>query len=325
MAKIGLVADIGGTNARFALVDPDAPGELQNPEKLPTRDFDGVADAARHYLDGHKARPVAAAMAVAGPVERGHISLTNIGWSFSDKEFGEALGIARVRLVNDFEAIAFAAPHFGPADLVDIGHARTPHGGLETETVAIVGPGTGLGVGGYVKSRRGIVRLVSEGGHAGFAPADEIEIEILKILHRRHGHVSNERLLSGPGLVAMHDALALIEGRPPETLAAEDVTARALSDPDSLSARVFARFCAMLGTVCGDIALVMGAREGVLIAGGILPRMADALAASEFRARFEAKGRFEDYLKAIPTRLIVQEYSGLLGAAWALKDMLTQA
>jgi glucokinase len=326
MAGTGLVADIGGTHARFALVDADAEGvTLREPEVLPTHQFASVVDAVRHYLEGRGAKPMAAALAVAGPVENGRIALTNAGWSFSEREFGAALGIAQVRLINDFEAIAFAAPHFGAADLVDIGSARAPHGGRAAETVAIVGPGTGLGVGGYVKTRRGIVTLASEGGHAGFAPSDDVEIAILKILARRHGRVSNERLLSGPGLVAIHDALAEIEGRAPVKVEAEDVTAQALADPASLGGQAFARFCAILGAACGDIALILGARDGVLLAGGILPRMANALAKSNFRARFEAKGRFEDYLKAIPTRLVVQDYSGLLGAGWALKDRMTQA
>ena len=298
MSDLCLVADIGGTHARFALSD----GALRAPMSLPSREFASLADAAKTYLGRTGAKPSRAAFAVAGPVGRGRIVLTNLGWSFSADELTAALGMP-VTLVNDFEAIALAVPQLAACDLVTIGPDIE---GEKGATVAVVGPGTGFGVAGWSHGRA----LVTEGGHADFAPADDAEIEILKFLRGRFGHVSWERVLSGPGLVNLYEAMS---GR--ETLLPQQITARVGFDP--LCTEVFARFCAILGSAAGDIALTMGARGGVLIAGGILPAMREPFATSGFRARFDAKGRFASYLKAIPTRLIVQEHAGLIGASAA--------
>jgi glucokinase len=302
MSDTALVADIGGTHARFALSD----GALREIVSLPSKDFAGLADAAKAYLAKVGARPSRAAFAVAGPVGEGTVTLTNLGWSFSADELSAALGVT-VTLLNDFEALAYAVPHLSASDLVSIGPDVE---GEANGTVAILGPGTGLGVGGWSNGHA----LVTEGGHADFAPADDIEIDILKFLRARFGHVSWERVLSGPGLVNLYDAMG---GR--ESLAPQEITAQVGRDPRCT--KVFARFCAILGSAAGDIALTMGARGGVLIAGGILPALREPFAASQFRARFEAKGRFADYLGAIPTRLIVQDHAGLIGAAASLAAM----
>jgi glucokinase len=321
MNRIGLVADAGGTNIRFALVDIDRtePG-LIAPAKFESRSFSRMEDAARAYIDPQRLEmPISAAViAVAGPVSENAISMTNLGWHFAGAELEQGLGIGSARLINDFEAIARAIPWLDRDDLRLIGSAPA-HRPQERETVAIVGPGTGLGVGGYIHTQDYLVPLTGEGGHADFAPADDTETEILKILRRRFGHVSAERLLSGPGLSNLHDALAAIEGRPATQSQAHAITAEALSDPDSFGAQTVSRFCALLGSFAGNVALVTGAREGVFIAGGIVPAIADLLEASKFRARFEAKGRFANYMKKIPTKLIVQEYAGLIGAAAALR------
>lgn len=302
MTDLALVADIGGTHARFAVSD----GALRAVVSLPSKDFASLADAAKAYLAKVDVRPSRAAFAVAGPVGEGAVTLTNLGWSFTAGELSTALGM-RVTLLNDFEAIACSVPHLAACDLVTVGRDIE---GEKDGTVAIVGPGTGFGVGGWSHGHA----LVTEGGHADFAPGDDVEIEILKVLRARFGHVSWERLLSGPGLVNLHAAMG---GR--ETLSPQEITARVGRDP--LCTEVFARFCAILGSAAGDIALTLGARGGVLIAGGILPAMRAPFAASQFRARFEAKGRFAAYLKAIPTRLIVQDHAGLIGAAASLAAM----
>lgn len=296
----GLVADIGGTNVRFARVER---GALAGPRKFPSREFASLADAAKAYLDGGVAD--SAVFAVAGPVEAGRVHLTNLGWELSEDALANALGIAQVRLINDFQAIALSLPHLDASDLCTIGPEIDAEG-----TLAIVGPGTGLGVAGFAN---GTV-LVAEGGHADFAPVDDVEIGILKFLQQRFGRVSLERLLSGPGLVNLYEALGGA-GR----LSAVEITARRESDPKAGEA--FARFCAILGTAAGNIALTLGARGGVYIAGGILPSLREAFATSAFRARFEAKGRFADYMRAIPTRLIVQDRAGLIGAAASLRAM----
>lgn len=322
MKRCGLVADAGGTNVRFALVDLDSGGSdsLRSPTKYVSRQYAGIADAARVYLHEHaeEGAPAAAVIAVAGPVSRGAISMTNLGWRFSEQDLSAALGIGRVRLINDFEAIAHAVAVLSANDVREVGAVRAPPGEAR-QTVAIVGPGTGLGVGGFVKEGGRVTPLVTEGGHSDFAPNDDVEIELLKFLRRRHGHVSAERLLSGPGLVAIYEGLKTLEGSKAKTIDAHAITERALRGADGFCEDALSRFCAMLGSFAGDVALTMGARQGVMLAGGILPAIADFFAASRFRSRFEAKGRFEDYMKAIPTRLIVQEFAGLIGAAALLR------
>ncbi|HWA88842.1 MAG TPA: glucokinase [Rhizomicrobium sp.] len=302
MTDFALIADVGGTNVRFA--PADRPREAK---KYPTRNFASMEEAARAYLDETGAKPEMAVLAVAGPVKDGAIHVTNLGWEFSERSVAKALGIARVKLINDFEAIALSLPHLAPEDKVAIGPARDAKG-----TIAVVGPGTGFGVAGLVADG---TALVTEGGHADFAPNDDIEIEMLKALRRRFGHVSVERLLSGPGLVVLYQTLSEIAGRGSRTPEQHAITAGAASDPASFEGEVFARFCAILGAAAGNIALTMGATGGVMVAGGILPQLREPLAASPFRARFEAKGRFEGYMKAIPTALIVQDYAGLIGAS----------
>ena len=324
MKNCGLVADAGGTNIRFALVDLDG-GEtpkLVAPHKYASKTFVTAMDAARTYLSELKldVSPVAAVLSVAGPVSDNAICMTNLGWRFSGADFGKALNIADVRLINDYEEIGYSVASLDQADLRDIGPAKAVRN-EERQTVAIVGPGTGLGVGGYVRTSGTLVPLVTEGGHMDFAPADDIEIEVLKFLRGRYGHVSAERILSGPGLSNLHEALSAIEGRASGRLDAHEITAQAMKDAKSFCGNTLSRFCAIMGSVAGDIALVIGARSGVLLAGGILPAVADFFSASDFRARFEAKGRFEAYMKNIPTQLIVQDNAGLIGAAAILTAM----
>ncbi|MGH6871965.1 MAG: glucokinase [Rhizomicrobium sp.] len=310
----GLVADIGGTHARFAAVDPD--GRLATPESLPVADYPGVVEAARAYLGDN--RPEALVFAVAGPVTDGRIHFTNSGWAFSEAELRDKLGVRHARLINDFEAQARGVAHLPAASLLHLG-GPSEFDARADGTIALVGPGTGLGVGGLARAGQCEIALVTEGGHASLAPADEEEVAILKVLMKRFGHVSAERVLSGPGLVNLFEAMSEVESTirtPPEPAT---ITEKAKREPASFEGRVFARFCAMLGSVAGDVALVTGARKGVLIAGGILPDAADTLRASDFRKRFEAKGRFAGYLRAIPTLLILEPNAGLIGAASVLE------
>ena len=323
MKSYGLVADVGGTNVRFGLVDLSQPGRvaLQTPRKLISKSYAGMLDAAQSYLTSIKPdAPLSAAVfAVAGPVHNEEISLTNLQWRFTASDLQKGLHVGQVHLLNDYEAIAYAVPSLGPDDLMDIGAFPKKAGNAgQNQVIGIVGPGTGLGVAGYQRTPEGIFPLVTEGGHADFAPTDDVEIEILKFLRKRYDHVSAERVLSGSGLVNLHEALAAIEGVTYEARSSHEITDAAQKNPDSLEAKAFARFCAIMGSVSGNVALTMGARDGVLIAGGILPAMSDIFAASAFRERFEAKGRFQGYMKDIPTRLIVQQYAGLLGAAAVL-------
>ena len=318
--SLGLVADIGGTNVRFALADVDAARpSFDNEKKYSTKSHSDIAGAAKAYLDDLKFTGEIAGLVfgVAGPVQHGAIHLTNAGWTISEDDLRSKLKIPFARVLNDFETLAEAVPEFEAQDLKQIG--PLPFMNRRTGTMAIVGPGTGLGVGGLIRSNDATLPLVTEGGHANFAPVDDLEIQMLQIILKKFGRVSNERVLSGPGLQNISAAMAQIEGRPQSDIAPEDITKTAREKPDSFEAKVFGRFCAMLGSVAGNYALGMGARGGVLIAGGILPDAVEFFLASDFRKRFEDKGRFADYMKAIPTALIVDEHAGLRGAAAILR------
>jgi glucokinase len=318
--SLGLVADIGGTNVRFALTDVDAQRpSFDNEKKYPTKAHSDIAAAAKAYLDDLKFKGDIAGLVfgVAGPVQHGAIHLTNAGWTISEDDLRQKLKIPFARVLNDYETLAEAVPEFEAQDLVQIG--PLPFLNRRTGTMAIVGPGTGLGVGGLIRSNDAMLPLVTEGGHANFAPVDDLEIEVLRILTKKFGRVSNERIVSGPGLQNLHAAMAQIEGRTAQQIASEDITRIAREKPDSFEANVFRRFCAILGSVAGNYALGMGARGGVLIAGGILPDAVEFFVASDFRKRFEEKGRFADYMKAIPTALIVDDHAGLRGAAAILR------
>lgn len=312
---LGLVGDIGGTNARFALVEFDGPDpRLIEPTTYKGEDYATAEEAIEHYLAkvGVK-HPDQAVVAVAGPIEHGSVHMTNIDWRISEDSLRRAGGFGSARLINDFTAQALAAPRLAPKDLRQVGPLPTSGEG----DLAILGPGTGFGVAGMARRHGVDTPLTTEGGHIAFAPTDEIEIELLRALMRQFGRVSVERILSGPGMEDLHVALADAEGRKVEPLTAKQVTENAVEGCADSAATVH-RFCAILGSTAGDLALALGARGGVFIAGGICPRIIDLLESGPFRARFEAKGRFVDYMKAIPTHVIMHPHTALIGAAVAL-------
>ncbi|MDS4041038.1 MAG: glucokinase [Candidatus Competibacter sp.] len=308
-----LVADIGGTNARFARVDAD--GRPYAERSLPGADFPGLTAAAKAYLDATGgSRPVRAAVAVATPVTGDWIQFTNSDWSFSIEAARRELGLERLTILNDFTALALALPLLGPDE------RRTVGGGAAAPEapIGLIGAGTGLGVSGLVWSGERWIPLQTEGGHVTFAAADEREWAIGRILQRRFGHVSPERLLSGPGLMNLHAALAELEGWPAESLDPADITDRGLTGACPHCRDVLGLFCGALGAAAGNLALTLGARGGVYIGGGIVPRLGDFFDRSTFRARFEAKGRFSGYLATIPTWVITAAHPALRGVAAAL-------
>ena len=308
-----LIADIGGTNARFALATPD--GRIRFERVLSGADYPDLIQAAAAYLRGISGpHPRRAAVAVATPVTGDWIQFTNSHWSFSRKAAEQALGLERLLILNDFTALALALPLLGP------GERRSVGGGTAAESapIGLIGPGTGLGVSGLVWSGSHWIPLQTEGGHVTFSPTNEREWVIGQILQRQFGHVSPERFLSGPGLVNLYTALAELEGWPAEGLAPAEITERALAENCRHCAEVVGMFCEMLGTAAGNLALTLGARGGVYIGGGIVPRLGEFFDRSAFRARFEAKGRFNAYLAAIPTWVITADHPALRGAAAAL-------
>lgn len=309
-----LVGDVGGTNARFAIARlVEGRPVLEHHESFKGADYPTFLKGVAAFLDGCAVKPTGGVIAVAGPVTDGEIDLTNSPWRVSEVEL-QTLGLNPVRLINDFEALAWGAPVVPSDQLASLGG---PAEGDPHAAIAVLGPGTGFGVSALVRAPHGLaVAMPSEGGHACFAPGDAIEDEILRILRRRYDRVSIERLICGPGLLNMHRALAEIDGRESHIDDPAQITAEALQNPNSHCGATLARFCAILGAVAGDIALTTGARGGVYIAGGIAPRILPFLKASPFRERFERKGRFQDYMAAIPTNVILHKHAALLGAAW---------
>lgn len=304
-----LVGDIGGTNARFALVGPD--GAPQKARKLPRQSFNSVAEAIEDYLqEAGGPRPAGVAVAAAGPVIDGAVRFTNRGWSTSEAAL-RALGFTDALVVNDFAAMAKAAPRLGETETLVIG---PPLDGEPDATIVVLGPGTGFGVGALARQGGVEVTVSGEGGHVGFAPDGEIEIEIERRLTALYGRVSWERILSGPGLAVLHDTLQEIAGKPAPGLDAAVISTRALARDPACDETVD-RFCGMLGTAAGDYAMTFGARGGVWLTGGVAQAVAPLLDASPFRARFEDKGRMGAYVAAIPTRLITDPLAALRGLA----------
>lgn len=322
-ALIGLVADIGGTNARFALTDPAQTAvTICEPRSLCNAEFASLQHAAEHYLSQVDIRPQRAAIAVASPVSADAVRLTNRAWSFSRSELQTALGLIELRLLNDFGAVARAVPALVPGDSV---HLYGPDVDVLEGPVTVIGPGTGLGVAVLVGSAaQGWHVVETEGGHVSFAPLGDEEQRIARWLSARFGRASTERVLSGIGLSQIDAVLrgARIDpadGRLPELREPAHIVAAALDGHDLAARQTLARFCAVLGSVAGDAALIHGART-VMIAGGIVPRFIPFLRSSAFRERFLAKGRFSTYLESVAVRIICHPHPGLLGAAVALRE-----
>jgi glucokinase len=307
IATARLIADIGGTNARFALTGED--GRPTDVQKLAVADYPGPVEAARAYLAGRAVRE--AVLAVATPVTSDRIALTNSPWAFSIRESQAALGLDRLEVINDFTAQALAVPWLTAAERRQIGGGAPVPG----QVIGIIGAGTGLGVGGLVPVGDRWQPLPGEGGHVSFAPRDEVEAAILLQLQKRFGHVSTERLLSGPGLVNLAVALAALEG---ETLEIDDphaVVERAETGTCRFCHAALELFSALLGAAAGDLALTLGARGGIYIGGGLAKRLGALFDEARFRAGFVAKGRLAYFLEPIPTYLITRSDPGLLGAA----------
>ena len=238
------------------------------------------------------------------------ITLTNHPWSFSVSGLRSAFALERLLVVNDFTANALAMPHIPSNQRFAVGGGTA----VPDAPIGVLGPGSGLGVCGLVPTATGWVALRSEGGHATMAPADERESAVLDRMRRRFDHVSAERVLSGPGLVNLYNTLAEIDGVPAAPLhAGADHRPSHRRKRSAVRARRSTMFCAMLGTVAGNLALTLGAHGGVYIAGGIVPRLGASFAESKFRERFEAKGRFQAYLATIPTCVVTHPIPAFLG------------
>ena len=331
MSDDQLVGDIGGTNARFALLDDQ--GTPHATRTLRTDDFSSLSSAISAYLGECNIEKIReAAIAVATPVVGDVVKLTNNHWSFSIEETRLQLGIDRLHVINDFTALALSVNHLPSKELVKVG-GGSPE---ENHVIAVIGPGTGLGVSGLVPCGEHWNALQGEGGHVSLGVRTSREFAVYEQLMRKFRHVSAERFLSGPGLVNIVKALRQVDGLPASDFSPSDVTEFGMmqfnqtaqgasvaftevSETDQNSCReALEIFCSLLGSCAGNLVLTLGAEGGVYIGGGIVPQLGEFFVQSEFRREFEAKGRMEDYLKKVPSYVIHSPYPALVGAAQLL-------
>jgi glucokinase len=313
-----LVVDLGGTNLRCAL---QRRGEAPYAERtVRCADWPGPAEAIADYLKSQGGEVRRAAVCVAAPVTGDTVTMTNRSWSFSTAGLRDRLGLEDLTVVNDFTAMAMSLPFLPPESLVQIGRGTAVPG----SAMGVLGPGTGLGVSGLVPVGERYVALAGEGGHVTLPAVDEKETAVISVLRRQLGHVSAERLVSGFGLKNLHGALLDLAGQAPgNALPAEEITRRARGG-DRLAADTLSLFFAFLGTVAGNLALTLGARGGIYIAGGIAQKLQPELQASGFRERFEAKGRYGDYLRGVPTWLVTEHTPAFRGLAAILDGWMAE-
>jgi glucokinase len=311
----GLVADVGGTHIRIALA---CGNQLDRIRSRKCADFPSLEAALASYLDeiGPGERPVRAAVAVACPVDGDWVELTNQSWSFSTSELARALALESVDLLNDFTALALAIPNLSLEDtrLIKPG---TPD---PDAALAVLGPGTGLGVSGLVPTAEGWIALSTEGGHRDLAAVTEREWQVFRVLQQRFGHVSTERVLSGPGLVNLYHAICGVNGVDAAEMTPERVVEAAAASSDGPAAEAARLFSGWLGAVTGDLVLCLGARGGVYIGGGVLLKMWDVFDLERFTARLLDKGRFREYVETVPVYAVAKTEVALLGAASRVTD-----
>jgi glucokinase len=312
-----LLGDIGATNARFALLANGALGPVSNFEVARYARFpDAVADFLK--VHGDQVPVTDALLAIAGPVEGERCKLTNCSWIIDGDELRATFRLAKVRVVNDFAATAYSLPSLSPADLHAIGGGRA----VPEAPMAVLGPGTGLGVACLVPGSKESVVIAGEGGHATIAAASHREDAVIDHLRRRFGHVSAERVVSGAGLENIYQAIAALDQSEVPARDAAEITRTALDGSCPTAGAALHMFCALLGSFSGNVALMFGARGGIYIAGGIAPMILAFMGRSEFRRRFEDKGRLRPYLAAIPSNVIVHSAAAFVGlkalaASWS--------
>ena len=313
-----LLGDVGGTNARFGW-QATAESGIEHVLVLPCAAHETLEAAIRNYLElKNLPLPRASALGIANPITGDVIRMTNHHWSFSITDMQHSLGLDRLNVINDFTALALALPSIPTENLVQVGGTAAQ----AFAPKALMGAGTGLGVSGLLPTDANDhwVAIAGEGGHVTLAAQTETEYRVIELIRQRYGHVSAERVLSGQGLVDLYLALRqLNKGAPVDVAGAAEITAWALHDKDPLALQCIEMFAGFLGSVAGDLALTLGARGGVYLGGGIVPRWLGWFETSHFRERFEAKGRFSAYLKDIPVWVInASESPALLGAARSL-------
>lgn len=313
-----LFADIGGLYARFAIETEK--GVLSRQASLRCSDYQGIEDVVRAYMGSIASLQIKhAAITVANPVDGDRVRMTNYHWQFSIEEMRRSLDLETLVVVNDFTALAMALPKLGPDDLRQIGDGQS----LRKNVMGLLGSGTGLGVSGLIPSGDDWISLGSEGGHTSFSPRDALEIKVLEFAMNQFDHVSFERLLSASGLELIHQALHADESRTETTsLSAPDITQRALEERDEDCIQTLNVFCNIFGTAASNLAVTLGALGGIFVGGSIIPRLGDFFIQSDFRKRFEDKGRFGRYVQNIPTYVITAQDATFRGLSAILEQQL---
>ena len=310
-----LAIDIGGTNIRLGLLSEDSllPQHISG---YRIDDFAGLADVIELYLLQQDIRPVVqqAAIAVATPITGDHVKLTNHDWNFSVAEIHRRFGFQRLKVVNDFTALALSIPWLQADELQMVGTGEADSAGA----IGLLGSGTGLGVSGLVQTAEGYFPLSGEGGHVSLGARNTRELAVFNHFWQKYGHMSAERLLSGTGLSEFYQVIRRLDGLDDAPLRPEEITARTLDGSCASCAEVMALFCEWLGVVAANLVLTLGASGGLYIGGGIVPKLGDYFVQSGFRKAFETKGRFEGFMQSVPVYVIQAEQPALRGAAYAL-------
>ncbi len=308
-----LIGDVGGTNARFAI--ETAPGVFSAVARFPVRNFSSFRESLHFYLsqpDSVQAGKITtAAIAIANPLDGDMVKMTNSDWAFSINEIKEEFGWDTFLLVNDFTALAMSLPFLSKESLIQCGGTTMTKG----KAIGLIGAGTGLGVSGLIPFGEHWIPLETEGGHVSFSPVNDLELEIMRLTKEHYGHVSAERLISGTGLEWLYVLLAKMDGVNVIPLKAAEITEKALKEKDRLCDWTVEVFCQMLGTVAGNLALTLGTRGGVFVGGGIVPCLKERFFSSEFRHRFEEKGRFSEYVSKIPVFVIQDTFAAFKGVS----------
>ncbi|MGV1015163.1 MAG: glucokinase [Methyloceanibacter sp.] len=320
MPDRAVVADIGGTNARFAVADLGTL-VLSDIHQVRCVEHRTIGEALKDYMGRLSTPPGPASIAVAAPVSDDAVRLTNSDWCFVKDELRRRVGFTHLHVLNDFEALALSLPHLTAHELHRIGgEASAPHG-----TKLVLGPGTGCGVAALVWSGERFIAVPGEGGHVSLGAENERELALLEHIRQGHERLSAERVLSGPGLAALYQAVAFSRGLAAAPLPPNDVLVRGGNGEDAIAEEALSLFVAWLGRFAGDAALMLGATGGVYIGGGIAPKILPALTAGDFREAFERKGRMRDYLAPIPIYAIHAEFAALTGAAVGLRTALAHS
>jgi len=310
-----LIGDLGATNARFALARHEHPG-FSNERTLKCAEHPSPLAALNHYLEASGVSHLSSiCLAVAAPVASDVIRFINNDWQLNANELRKEFAPARVQIINDFKAAAYAIPLLGNHDLLSVGGPAFELEEGQDFSVGKIGPGSGLGVSGLVKENRKLQSISGEGGHQGFSPHSRLQLQVFEVVRRRFGRTSNERLISGPGIENIYSAMQEIFGQQGNPRTAADIMQRAIEGSDEAASSTESLFFEILGQVAGDLALLIGAYDGVLIGGGIVKRYPQRLLSSRFREGFENKGRHGDLMKNIPTCLVTHPNPGLLGAS----------